>query len=225
MKRSVNSLGTLLVAALFLFQPPVCEQVLAQAQRQPSKAPRRTDAAPQTTPRQRPQAVPQRTVPQTQDRAPRTATPGAVPTRSAPARTPTSFGLDPQEKQQSFMPRDAARGQQPEFRSIFSTIEQGLSSGDVSAFSRHMGSQVYVRLRGKEGGYYSASQAYYLLDQFLRTQKVSGFRFSTVGSSETNPYATGSAGLVVRGAREFAQVYVSLSQAGDRWVISQINIY
>jgi len=128
-------------------------------------------------------------------------------------------------RRQTFLPRTAPSQEQPAYRDILTTIERGMVSGDVHSFSAHMGSQVYVRLRGQEGGLYSSNQAYYLLQQFLRSWKVTSFRFSTVGESESNPYAAGSASLTVRGSREYAQVYVSLTRAGDRWVISQINVY
>jgi hypothetical protein len=88
-----------------------------------------------------------------------------------------------------------------------------------------MGSQVYINLRGGESGYYSANQAYYVLDSYLKSRKLVNINFSTIGESNTRPYATGSAALVVRGNREIAQVYVSLSQVGEKWIITQINIY
>ena len=88
-----------------------------------------------------------------------------------------------------------------------------------------MGSQVYVNLRGGESGYYSANQAYYLLENYFKTRRLVNFNFTTIGESDSNPYATGSAGFNEKGSRERAQVYVSLSLAGNRWVITQINIY
>ncbi len=45
------------------------------------------------------------------------------------------------------------------------------------------------------------------------------------GSGTYSSIATGSASFTLKGGRETAQVYLSLSRSGDRWVISQINIY
>ena len=112
-----------------------------------------------------------------------------------------------------------------DYKRIFESIQQGLADGNVGEFSRHLGSHVLVNLQKGESGYYSASQAYYVLESYLKNKKVISFRFTTIGESEANPYATGGAGINVKGVREFIQVYVSLSWAGDRWVISQINIY
>ncbi|MBI4536042.1 MAG: DUF4783 domain-containing protein [Ignavibacteriae bacterium] len=112
-----------------------------------------------------------------------------------------------------------------DYRGIFEGVQQGLSSGNIGVFAEHFASQVFVNLRDGESGYYSANQAYYVLENYFRSRRVMSFDFTTIGESESNPYATGSAGLSFKGTREIAQVYVSLSRAGDRWVITQINIY
>jgi hypothetical protein len=116
-------------------------------------------------------------------------------------------------------------GQTHECKSFFSGIQQEIATGNVAALSGRMGSQVYVNLRGGESGYYSASQARYLLENYLRHRRIASFTFSTIGESDENPYATGSATVNDKGVREIAQIYVSLSRDGDRWRISQISIY
>lgn len=120
---------------------------------------------------------------------------------------------------------DVRQTRQDGYRTIFASVQDGLGSGDVRSFSHHMGSQVYINLRGGESGYYSANQAYYVIESYLKTRKLVNLNFSTIGESDARPYATGSAGLVVRGNKEIAQVYVSLSQIGEKWIITQINIY
>jgi len=112
-----------------------------------------------------------------------------------------------------------------EHKRVFDTVRSGLVSGQISSFSEHMGAQVYVNLRGGESGYFSANQAYYLLENYVKTRKFSNFEFNTTGEDEATPYATGTAGFDHKGSQENAQVYVSLSEVGDRWVISQIKIY
>jgi hypothetical protein len=112
-----------------------------------------------------------------------------------------------------------------DYRALFTVIQRSLSSGNVSTLAQHFAPQVQVNFRGAENGYYSASQAYYLLENYFRTRKLLGFEFSTIGESDSNPYATGGASFNVKGSREYAQVYVSLSRSGKQWLISQINIY
>jgi hypothetical protein len=95
----------------------------------------------------------------------------------------------------------------------------------VTLFTPSLATQVYVSLRTGEHGYYSANQATVLLEYFLRTRKISNLGFSTVGENATVPYATGSATLLYRGNRQLVQVYVAVARAGDRWLITQLNIY
>ncbi len=111
------------------------------------------------------------------------------------------------------------------YRDIFSDIERGLSTGNVNGFAGVFAPEVQVNLRGGESGYFSSHQAYYLLDTYLRSRRLANLTFTTIGESDVNPYATGGANLFYRGSREYVQVYVALSLAGDRWVISRINIY
>lgn len=108
---------------------------------------------------------------------------------------------------------------------VFKSVQEGILANNISLFSSRLASQVYVNLRGGESGYYSDNQVHYVLGNYLRSRKLSNFEFTTVGQSESNPYATGSAVFIVKGTREVAQVYVSLSYVGERWAITQINIY
>jgi hypothetical protein len=111
------------------------------------------------------------------------------------------------------------------YHELFGTVQQGLASGSTGTFSSHLAPQVYVNLRGGESGYYSANQAHYVLENYFKTRRLVNVKFSTIGESDANPYATGSATFVERGTRSLAQVYVSLTRSGERWIITQINIY
>ena len=108
---------------------------------------------------------------------------------------------------------------------IFGDVEKGIAAGSVAQFSEHLGPQVYVQLPESEGAHYSAHQAFYVLDLFLRRHKIIGVKFTTFGTSESNPYATGNVAYIVKGVRQNAQVYVALTLRGDRWVITHLSIY
>ena len=110
-------------------------------------------------------------------------------------------------------------------RDIFTRVQHGFSTAAVADFSAFLASPVFVNLRGAESGYYSGNQARYILESYLRLHRLATFVFTTVDDSGSNPYATGSVALSFRGNRERAQVYVALSLEGDRWMITQINIY
>ena len=123
------------------------------------------------------------------------------------------------------MPHGGQEATREEYRKLFGVIQSSLASGNISALAPFLSPQVQVNFRGAESGYYSANQAYYLLDNYFRSRKVLGFEFSTIGESDSNPYATGGASFNFKGTREYAQVYVSLSRSGRKWLITQINIY
>ncbi len=108
---------------------------------------------------------------------------------------------------------------------VFSSVESGILAGNAGSMSPFFGTRVFIQLRGAEGGYFSAAQSYYILESFFRGKRTVSARFTTYGRSDTSPYATGSASFIVKGKREDAQVYVALSPAGERWVISHLSIY
>lgn len=110
-------------------------------------------------------------------------------------------------------------------REVFDDVQMGISQGNVALFSPHLHSQVRVTLHGGETGLYSANQAYYLLQNFLRNRKPVNFTFTTYGESDSTPYGTGSAAFTFQGIRQHVQVYVALAPEGGRWVITHINIY
>ncbi len=119
----------------------------------------------------------------------------------------------------------AARHTTKTCRDVFQLVQRGLTSGDVSLFSPYFAPQVMINLHGGENGSYSSGQAHYVLENYCRPRRFGHFTFTTIEDSGSNPYATGSVAFNYRGRRDLAQVYVSLTQSGDRWVISQINIY
>ncbi|MFN0157588.1 MAG: DUF4783 domain-containing protein [Bacteroidota bacterium] len=124
---------------------------------------------------------------------------------------------------QPYTPEQPAK--QDKARSLFDRVREGLATGNLGLFSQSFGSQVQLNLSGGESGTFSGNQAYYVLEKYIGSRKVAHIEFTTYGESSSNPYATGTMAVNTKGSRELAQVYVSLSRAGDRWVITQINIY
>ena len=151
-----------------------------------------------------------------------------VPTWTTPSVNasprPEAPQLHPQQLQQSLVPKRSTV-QRPAYQSVIDDVERGIGSGSVADFSAHFPSQVSISLRDEGDGTYSSNQAYYLLDQFFRLRRFTGCKLTTVGESGGVPFATGSASFTLKGGRETAQVYLSLARSGDRWVVSQINIY
>ena len=120
--------------------------------------------------------------------------------------------------------RDGQAGKM-EIREVFDDVQQGISQANVAIFSPHLQGQVRLTFHGGETGLYSANQAYYLIQNYLRDRKPVSFAFTTYGESDNTPYATGNAAFTIRGVRQHAQVYVALAPEGGRWVITLLNIY
>jgi hypothetical protein len=138
---------------------------------------------------------------------------------------PQSTSAIPRQQVRTDMSRRIAGRERGDYRGLLESVQAGVSTGKIASFSQNLAPQVSLNLRGGESGSYSANQAYYVLENYFKTRKLGNFSFTTVGESESNPYATGSASYNFKGSRERVQVYVSLSLAGEQWVITQINIY
>jgi hypothetical protein len=110
-------------------------------------------------------------------------------------------------------------------REVFDDVQNGIAQGNVAIFSPHFHNQVRVTLPAGETGLYSASQAYYLLQNFLRDRKPVVFTFTTFGESDNTRYGTGNAAFTLQGVRRHAQIYVALAPEGGHWMITHINIY
>jgi hypothetical protein len=106
---------------------------------------------------------------------------------------------------------------------VFSEIERALSTGNIAVVSRYFSSQTYFSLTNGVNGYYSANQAYYLLEDFFKQYQVTSFRYNTVKTDANVPYATGIYQYEFRGRRNSAQIYISLKFSGNHWKISQIT--
>ncbi len=142
-------------------------------------------------------------------------------TRQQVDPSPEADSWDPAQVQE----RQTGRIVHEDHQRVFENVRNGLNSGNISSFSELFGPQVHVNLRGGESGYFSSSQAYYVLENYLRANRFSGLQYGTMEQSGDTPFATGRADLDQKGMKEAAQVYISLTQAGGRWVISQIKIY
>ena len=150
---------------------------------------------------------------------------GATAPACAPAATPLIAQLRSQVQRQRLIPLESKAAVTVAAMRIFHLVEQGLAQGSVEGFSEHFAPSVSMQLRGGEGGYHSATQAYYILASFLRVRKPVSVNLSTYGATDGVPYATGAATFALKGMREDLQVYVALHLSGERWVISHLNIY
>ncbi len=143
-----------------------------------------------------------------------------------PGRSSDEFSQNRNAKQSQFLiERKTDKTGSPEYADIFHAVQHGITEGNVKAFSLYFSSQLYVSLPSGENGYYSANQAYYILQNYFGSRRLQSFRFSTYGESDTAPYATGPGRFEAHGNIETVQIYASLSKLNNRWVLSHISIY
>ncbi len=135
----------------------------------------------------------------------------------------THSGVHPGEVQ-TILPANGEPGQE-KIEEVFDAIEIGILSGDVKRISPYFGRQMRLNLPSAKSGYYSANQSYYLLQTFFSGRKIISFKFTSRRPDDTAPYATGGGTARSRGVNELLQIYVSFTRAGQRWVISEFNIY
>lgn len=106
---------------------------------------------------------------------------------------------------------------------IFTQISDGISKGEIGLFSEYFSNQTYLSLSSGQSGYYSASQAFYILQDYFRIHQAVQFRF-TAKNLQKLPYATGVFQYESGGRKRNAQVFISLMQQAKVWQISQLTI-
>jgi hypothetical protein len=103
-------------------------------------------------------------------------------------------------------------------------IESAIANRDIESLSNHLGSQTYLNLPNGISGYYSANQAYFVLDDFLKTYRLTSFSFDEINTNSNTPFATGTYEYDLKGNRNSARIYLQLRNTGNGWKINQITI-
>ena len=111
-----------------------------------------------------------------------------------------------------------------EVSKIFLKFENGMNTGAVKEFSPFFDSETYISLESGISSYFSQSQSYYVLKNFLSSYKPIRFKFMRINDSADLPFAVGQFTYSLRGIRGSSQVFVSLKKNGATWKISQISI-
>jgi hypothetical protein len=107
---------------------------------------------------------------------------------------------------------------------VFKKVETSIARGSVQDFANHLGPKVQISVGWEKSGFYSANQAFYVLQEYFNGHYPAAFTFESYGQSPTNPYAAGRLDYNGRFGRSSAHIYVALSLVENQWKISQINI-
>ena len=106
---------------------------------------------------------------------------------------------------------------------IFEQIQDAISTRDITTISKHLRSQTYLNLPNGISGYYSANQAYFVLEDFLKKYRVMSFKFEEINTNTINPYATGIYNYEINGRRKSVHLYIQLRESSNNWSITQIT--
>ena len=107
---------------------------------------------------------------------------------------------------------------------ILEEIEMGISKTELSAIYPHLSSQIYLSFINGVSGYYSANQAYYVLEKFINEYKVISFKFDSFNFNTITPFAKGNYNYEYKGNRSEAKVYLTLKLTSKSYKITQISI-
>jgi hypothetical protein len=107
---------------------------------------------------------------------------------------------------------------------ILEEIEMGISKTNLSSISPHLSSHIYLSFLNGVSGYYSANQAFYVLENFFKEYKVTSFLFDSFNFNTVTPFAKGTYNYEHKGNRSEAKVYLTMKLTGKSWKITQISI-
>ena len=107
---------------------------------------------------------------------------------------------------------------------VVKKIQDAIINKDISTLVNHLSSQTYFNLPNGISGYYSSNQAYFVLEDFLKTYRVTSFSFDEINSKNNTPFATGTYNYDFNGNRNSTRIYMQLRNTGKNWRITQITI-
>ena len=98
---------------------------------------------------------------------------------------------------------------------VFQDVREGMLGNSVGRFASHFSQRVFIQLPESEGEFYSAKQAFYVLDRYLRNRSIVALQLSISESSASNPYATGNLTLLHTGNASASAVVCRSCKGGE----------
>lgn len=108
---------------------------------------------------------------------------------------------------------------------IINIVQRGINTGEVDLFSDFIAPKVYLSIPSNEQTYYSANQAYYILEKYFDTHKLQNFIFNNRGGSNGATFASGKGTAIIQDKLLRVQIYIALSKIKDRWMITQFHVF
>ncbi len=108
--------------------------------------------------------------------------------------------------------------------SIITKLEQNISEGNTSGIIEYLSPQTYFSLPDGTKGYFRSNQAYYILEDFFKVNKVISFMFKNINAESDFPYAIGLYYYESKGKRKAYRIFISLKKSHSNWQIVQLSI-
>ncbi len=107
---------------------------------------------------------------------------------------------------------------------IFKAFENAFNYSNPALLSTYLADETYLSVKSEYSGYYSKSQAFYILQDFISSYAPFKIKFTHKRLDSSSPFAEGVLFFSLRGRRQRAKVFVSLEEQKGNFVIAQITI-
>lgn len=111
-----------------------------------------------------------------------------------------------------------------EIKKIFESLENGINSKSVKEFSSHLSPEVYISLEDGTNSYFSASQSYHILNDYLNQLDRISLTIIKKQSSSKKPFMVGQIRYNKSGVPANVQIFITLVKEAEVWQVSQIII-
>ncbi len=118
----------------------------------------------------------------------------------------------------------ASNAQSNDAGRVFRDLQAAFNESDVSIVSVYLSDETYISLLNSYSDYYSRSQAFYVLKEFVTFFSPMRMKLRHISVNTSSPYAWGTLFYSERGKNKSAKVFVSVSKVKGKFVISQLTI-
>ncbi len=118
----------------------------------------------------------------------------------------------------------SVNGQNKNAERIFNDVQKAFNEGEVSLIYGHLSKETYLSLFNGYSDYYSESQAFYVLKDFISFFSPLRIKFTHKITNTASPCAWGVLYYSSRGKNKTAQVFLSLTKSNGKYRISQFTI-
>lgn len=109
-------------------------------------------------------------------------------------------------------------------KKTFKEINNGFSASSVSLISQFFYGDVFLDIISFEKGYYSPSQAEFILSDFMDYFKVISFKYTRSFHKNSYAFVVGKYVYNLGSGKRELKVSISLKYKSDTWYVDQINL-